>query len=158
MSDVQRLPSGYLSNSQEEPALSGNGEKLALIVDKNGRASVQLRDVSSGRVIPLNNLSRHQPHSSPSLSWNGRYLALIVQRGNKREVIIDDRQTGKIFQVRISGGRTPLRLSLAPDATQLAMQLADKGQWRIELFDLSQNLEPDQPSGIRSASQVTSLD
>ena len=71
--------------------MSGNGEKLAFIVDYQGRPSVELRDLRNGNVLPLRHLSRNQPHSSPSLSWNGRYIAVIAQRGAKRLIIIEDR-------------------------------------------------------------------
>ena len=50
---VERLPNSFLSLSQQEPALSANGEKLALIVDQNGKPTVQLRDVRSGRIVSL---------------------------------------------------------------------------------------------------------
>ena len=126
--------------------MSGNGEKIAFIVDYNGKSSVQLRDLRSGNILPLRHLSRNQPHSSPSLSWNARYVAVIGQRGNRRLAIIEDRLTGRSHQLPIPGERTPVRLSLAPDGRQLALQLAERGQWRVELFDLSQKIEPDQPS------------
>ena len=144
---VTRLQTQFASNNQLDPALSGNGEKLALIVDYQGRPSVQLRDLRNGNVLPLRHLSRNQPHSSPSLSWNGRYIAVIGQRGSRRMVIIEDRLTGRSHQLPIPGDRIPVRLSLAPDATQLALQLTDKGKWRIELFDLREKIEPDQPIG-----------
>ena len=96
MAKVERLPGRLISTSQQEPALSGDGEKLALIIDQNGRPTVQLRELRSGKIIPLRSLSRHQPHSSPSLSWNGRYLAVITQRNNLRLAIILDRITQKI--------------------------------------------------------------
>ena len=144
---VTRLQSQFASINQQDPALSGNGEKLALIVDYQGRPSVELRDLRNGKVLPLRHLSRNQPHSSPSLSWNGRYIAVIVQRGVRRLVIIEDRLTGRSHQIPMSGERIPVRLSLAPDASQLALQITDKGKWRIELFDLSGKIEPDQPIG-----------
>ena len=144
---VTRLPSQFESRNQEEPALSGNGEKLAFIVDYQGRPSVELRDLRNGNVLPLRHLSRNQPHSSPSLSWNGRYIAVIAQRGVRRLVIIEDRLTGRSHQLPIPGERMPVRLSLSPDASQLALQIIDKGKWRIELFDLRGKIEPDLPSG-----------
>ena len=134
--------------------MSGNGEKLALIVDYQGRASVQLRDLRNGNILPLRHLSRNQPHSSPALSWNGRYIAVIAQRQSRRLVIIEDRLTGRSHYLQIPRERIPLRLSLSPDASQIAIQHADKGKWRIELFDLSKKIEPDKP--IRSALSANS--
>jgi len=149
---VQRLSDGLTSLSQQDPAVSGDGSKLALIVDKNGRPSVQLRDIRNSKTLPLRYLSRHQPHSSPSLSWNGRYLAVIVQRGTKRVAIVEDRISGKIHRINIPGDRLPLRLSLAPDGGQLALQYSEQGKWRIKLFDLSKIIEPDLSPELRLSS------
>ena len=145
----QRATGGLPERSQQDPALSGNGKLLAVITDRNGRPSVQLRDLADGRILPLPQLTRHQPHSSPSLSWNGRYLALITQRGQRRLALIADRLTGRLHPLPVPGGRDPIRLSLAPDGRQLALQVADQGQWRVELLDLSGLLEADRPGGER---------
>ena len=154
---MDRLQGQFLKRNQEDPSLSGNGEKLAFIVDYNGRPSVQLRDLRNGKILPLRHFSRNQPHSSPSLSWNARYVAAIAQRGNRRLVIIEDRVTGRSHKLRIPGERIPVRLTLAPDASQLALQLAEKGKWRIELFDLREKIEPDKPSGNRFSSNLKEL-
>jgi Tol biopolymer transport system component len=144
-----RAPSGLVASQQQDPALSGDGRLLAVIVDQNGRPTVQLRNVQGGAQLRLRHLSRHQPHSSPSLSWNGRYLAVVTQRGNHRMVLIEDRQSGKAHPLRLPSGRDPVQVSLAPDARQIAIQTADQGRWRIELIDLSGLIEPDRPAGQR---------
>ncbi len=146
MSKVDRLPNSLLKLSKHDPALSGNGNKLALIVDKKNGSSVELQDLLKGTSLPLRYLSRHQPHSSPSLSWNGRYIAVITQRGNRRLAIIEDQLTGRVHKLPVPGERVPVRLSLSPDASQLAMQLSENGKWRIEVFNLSEIIEPDQPN------------
>ena len=120
-----------------------------MIVDQRGRPTVQLKDLRSGGPLPLRHLNRHQPHSSPSLSWNGRYLAVIIQRGNRRHVLIEDRLSGRAHPLRLPSGRNPVRLSLAPNGLQLAVQTADRGRWQVELLDLSGLLEADRPGGLR---------
>ena len=154
---TQRAAGALPERSQEDPALSGNGSLLAVISERRGRPSVQLRDVADGRILPLPQLKRHQPHSSPSLSWNGRYLALITQRGQRRLAVVADRLTGKLHPLPLPGKRDPIRLSLAPDGRQLALQLADKGQWRVELLDLSDLLEADRPGGEQRTSAPAEL-
>ena len=119
-----------------------------MISELRGRPTVQLRELSTGAILQLPQLKRHQPHSSPSLSWNGRYLALISQRGQRRLAVIADRLTGRVHQLPLPGSRDPIRLSLSPDATQLALQVATQGQWRVELLDLSDLLEADRPAGL----------
>ena len=141
-----------MNKNQQEPALSGDGKKLAVIVDQLGRPTVQLKDLPSGRRLPLRHLSRYQPHSSPSLSWNGRYLALITQRGNRRIAVIEDLLTGRIHSLPLLGDREPYLLSLSPDGKKLAVQVTNKGKWQVKIFDLTQILEPDKPAGaIRKA-------
>lgn len=120
-----------------------------MIVDQRGRPTVQLKDLRSGGPLPLRHFNRHQPHSSPSLSWNGRYLAVIIERGNRRLVLIEDRLSGRAHPLRLPSGRNPVRLSLAPDGLQLAVQTADRGRWQVELLDLSGLLEADRPGGLR---------
>ncbi|QNI56405.1 hypothetical protein SynBIOSE41_03940 [Synechococcus sp. BIOS-E4-1] len=146
---TQRAPGSLLAEQQQEPAISGDGSKLAVIVDQRGRPTVQLKDLRGGGRLPLRHLNRQQPHSSPSLSWNGRYLAVIVQRGNRRLVLIEDRLSGRAHPLRLPSGRSPIRVSLAPDGRQLAVQTADRGRWQVELLDLSGLLEPDRPGGLR---------
>ena len=146
----ERTAGSLLNRSQEDPAISGDGRLLAVISERRGRPSVQLRDVRDGRILPLDQLNRHQPHSSPSLSWNGRYLALITQRGQRRLAVVADRLTGRLHPLPLPGGRDPVKLSLAPDGRQLALQVADQGQWRVELLDLSAMLEPDRPGGAQT--------
>ena len=148
MNNVQRISRNNLSLNQEDPSLSGNGQKIALIVSRNGRPTVELKDLRTGKTLPLRDLSRFQPHSSPSLSWNGRYLAVIAQKGARRIVIIEDRLTGRRHNLPLPGERIPIRLSLSPDGTKIALQIAQGGKWSVELFDLTKRIEPDRPRSV----------
>jgi Tol biopolymer transport system component len=143
----ERAGGALLGSSQQAPALSGSGEWLAVVSDRRGRPTVQLRRLSDRSVVTVPQLSRHQPHSSPSLSWNGRYLALVTQRGRRRLAVVADRLNNRLHPLPLPGGRDPVRVSLSPDARQLALQVADQGRWRVELLDLSDLLEPDRPAG-----------
>ena len=144
---AQRAEGGLGDRNQQDPALSGNGRLLAVISELRGRPTVQLRELSTGAILQLPQLKRHQPHSSPSLSWNGRYLAVITQRGRRRLAVVTDRLNGRMHPLPLPGGRDPVLLSLAPDAQQIALQVTDQGRWRVELLDLSEVLEPDRPPG-----------
>ncbi len=150
--DARRAPGGVTDRQQQEPAISGSGNILAVLVEQRGRPTVQLRDLRTGQPLPTRHLNRHQPHSSPSLSWNGRYLAVITQRGNRRMAVIEDRLTGSAHPLRSPGNHDPVRLSLSPDAQRLALQVSDRGRWRVELLDLSGVLEADRPGGLRLSS------
>ena len=143
---VERTGDAWLNRTQQDPALSGDGRLLAMVSDLGGRPTVVLR-TDNGTTQPIPQLRRHQPHSSPSLSWNGRYLALITQRGQRRLAVVLDRLNGRLHPLPLPGGRDPIRLSLAPDARRLALQVADQGQWRVEVLDLSELLESDRAAG-----------
>ena len=142
-------PSGLDSRQQQQPSLSGDGSKLAVIADQRGRPTVELRDLRSGKPLQLRHFSRHQPHRSPSLSWNARYLAAVIQRGSRKLVLIEDRLSGRAHPLRLPAGRDPVRLSLAPDGRELAVQTAEQGRWQVVVFNLSELLEPDRPGGRR---------
>lgn len=147
--EARRAPGAGMDRQQTDPAISGNGQVLAVIEDLRGRPTVQLRDLRSDQPLPLRHLNGQQPHSSPSLSWNGRYLAVITQRGNRRLAVIEDRLTGRAHPLRPPGNHDPVRIQLAPDGQRLALQVAERGRWRVEVLDLSGMLEPDRPGGLR---------
>lgn len=132
---------------QDQPALSGDGRLLAMVVDQAGRPTVRLVERASGRSLPLGPLNRGQPHRSPSLSWNGRYLALIRQRGERSEVVLLDRALGRLLPLPLPADRLPEQLSLAPDARRLAVESLRDGRSSIDLLELS-GLEPDLPAGV----------
>ena len=144
-------PAGLGAESREQPALSGDGRLLASLVERGGRTTVLLQDRRSGTVLPLRHLRSHQPHSSPSLSWNGRYLAVVVQQGARRQAVIEDRATGRLQPLLLPAGLEPRRLSLAPDAQRIALQVTAGGSERLQLFDLSGLLEPDRQAGLRQS-------
>ncbi len=139
----QRSIQAFLQENKQDPALSGNGEKLALIIGQSGQQTVQIRSLKSGTVLPLRHLSRHQPHSSPSLSWSGRYLAVIIQRGNRRTVVIEDRLKGRLHSIVLSGNRNPINTEISPEARRIAIQFSQGNKPFVEVFDLSGIIEPE---------------
>lgn len=136
------------ASNRQEPALSGNGQWLASVIERNGRLSLLLQRQPDGQVVPLRHIRGHEPHSSPALSWNGRYVAALMQQGNQRVPVIEDRASGQFHRIQIPGDRTPVKLSLSPDGQRLALELVQGGQRRVQLFDLSGMLEPDRPAGL----------
>lgn len=140
---------GFLeARNRQEPALSGNGQWLASVIERNGRLSLLLQRQPDGQMVPLRHIRGHEPHSSPALSWNGRYVAALVQQGSQRLPVIEDRASGQLLRIPLPGDRTAVKLSLAPDAQRLALELVQGGQRRVQVFDLSGMLEPDRPAGL----------
>ncbi|SBO44683.1 Tol biopolymer transporter periplasmic protein [Cyanobium sp. NIES-981] len=135
------------SSNRLDPALSGNGRYLASVLESGGKARLVLQEQPGGAVVPLRHWRGREPHSSPALSWSGRYVAGLVQEGPQRLALLEDRLTGRLLRLRLPGQGSPVRLSLAPDASRLAIQLVSQGQWQVEVLDLSGVLEPDPPAG-----------
>ncbi len=138
---------GLGPRNREDPALSGDGRLLASLIERGGQPAVMLQEQGSGRVLPLRHLNRHTPHRSPALSWNGRYLAVLAGAGRQRRVLLEDRATGRLHRLMLPPDLEPERLSLAPDARRLALEVVGAGRPRLRLFDLAGLLEPDRPPG-----------
>ncbi len=139
----QSIPRTSFLENQTDPALSGNGEKIAFITNWGRKPTVLLKNVKTGKLFSLFHLSKYQPHSSPSLSWSGRYLAVIGQIGKQKTVIIEDRMKGKMHKLVIPKGGIPSQISLSPDARKLAIQTLDSGKSKLHLYDLTNRMEPD---------------
>jgi hypothetical protein len=140
-------PSGPLGQQADrrDPALSGNGQWLASLVDREGIPTLLLQEQPSGRMVPLPRLRGLTPHRSPSLSWNGRYLALLVQRGPRRLAVVEDRAQGRLHRLALPPALELERLSLAPDGRRLAIAAVSQRRAQVLLFDLSGLLEADLP-------------
>ena len=130
---------------RQDPALSGDGQWLATLVQQNGTPTLLLQEQPSGRRVPLPRLRGLTPHRSPSLSWNGRYVALLVRQGPRSLAVVEDRASGRLHRLQLPAGLEPERLSLAPDGRRLAIAAVDQGRPRVRLFDLSGLLEADLP-------------
>lgn len=143
-------PTGLALGGQdrEQPALSGQGEWLASVIERHGRQTVMMQAQPSGSELPLAALRRFEPHDSPSLSWNGRYLALVGQEGSGRRVLIFDRASGRLLRLQLPGDLQPEQLSLTPDARRLALAGTARGRRLVQIFDLANLIEPDLPRGL----------
>jgi Tol biopolymer transport system component len=140
-------PTGGLAQQadRQDPALSGDGQWLASLVQQNGTPTLLLQQQPSGRRVPLPRLRGFTPHRSPSLSWNGRYLALLGHQGSRRLALVVDRASGRLHRLPLPPGLELERLSLAPDASRLAIATVGQGRPQVRLFDLSGLLEADRP-------------
>lgn len=139
----QSIQSTFKGNKRD-PSISGDGKKLAFISERNGNASVEVRNTKNGSIIPLRYFSGNRPHSSPSLSWSGRYLALIVNNHNKKLIAISDRRKGKLYYLPLYGNKVPKNVEISPDARQIAIEFSEPGQPpQVEVFDLTKIIEPE---------------
>ena len=72
---------------------------------------------------------------------------MLAGAGRQRRVLLEDRATGRLHRLMLPPDLEPERLSLAPDARRLALQVVGAGRPRLRLFDLAGLLEPDRPPG-----------
>ena len=139
----QRLQSNFISSSQKDPALSGDGSTLAFIQEKNGRPTIRLENVLTGKPVYLRHIIKNHPHSSPSLSWNARYIAVIAQSTRKPIVMIEDLRKRRLYKLILPGEYLPISLSISPDASKIAVQFIKQGKSQIQIFSLRKILEED---------------
>lgn len=142
-------PEGLGINNREDPSLSSGARLLASVISRNGRRELLLQEQPSGRSLNLGPLLRWTPQDSPSLSRNGRYLALLLRQGERSLPAIWDRATGQLHRLPLPMGLEARRLSLAPDAGTLAIEVDRDGHSELRLFDLRGMLEPDLQGGLR---------
>ena len=114
------------------------------------RESLWIQAQPSGQELPLRHLRRFQPHRSPALSWNARYVAVLIQQGSRRLAVIEDRASGSLLRLPMPADLQVERLSLAPSGRRLALEVVHHGVTRVQVFDLSNLLEPDLPPGMVS--------
>ena len=137
---IKQLSSNYL---KEDPALSGDGSKLAFVTGNNGNKFIRLQNLKTGRFIPLRYISRYKPNLSPSLSWNGRYVAAIINIGNRPIPAIEDVVSGRFYRLPTFAFSSPVSLSLSPDASKIVIQFYSNGKRSFRFYDLSDLLELD---------------
>ncbi len=130
---------------RHDPALSGDGRWLASVMEQPRGPRLLLQEQSSGRVQPLRHLGNLAGVSSPALSWNGRYLAALVQGNGPARVVLEDRLRGRWQTLPLPAAGEAERLSLAPDASRLAVQWRRDGRRQVQVFALEALLEPDLP-------------
>ena len=134
--------------TDEQPALSGNGQFLAFVSSRNGDSQILLYDIKSRNFVDLPGLnSKVTIAQNPSLSRNARYLAYLASNQGKPDIFIYDRVTQKAEVVTI-GYRSLIRNpALSPDGRYLVFETDRRGQWDIEVIDQGSGIELDKPEG-----------
>jgi hypothetical protein len=68
--------------------------------------------------------------------------------------VIEDRVSGNLLRFPLPGEQQVERLSLAPSGQRLALDVVHNGINRVQVFDLANQLEPDQPAGVLSGGRA----
>ncbi|MDJ0736093.1 MAG: hypothetical protein QNJ47_18860 [Nostocaceae cyanobacterium] len=136
--------------TEEQPALSGNGQFLAFVSNRNGTHQLLVYDLQQQQIIRTPRLNRPQAIiESPSLSYTGRYITYITSDRGRPVVGLYDRATqqSEILTPFYPGWvRNP---SISQDGRYVVFETTIRGQWDVEVLDRGPNIELDIPNGVR---------
>lgn len=145
----QRLIDLNSRYTEEQPALSGNGQFLAFISHRNRRRQILLYDLRQQRFVSLPGLNRPRTIvDHPSLSYTGRYISYLTSDNGRPVVAFYDRATqrSQVITAIYSGWvRNP---HISPDGRYIVFESSSRGQWDIEILDRGPNVELDIPNGV----------
>ena len=130
--------------TDEQPALSGNGQYVAFVSNRKGDRGILLYDLKRQQFVDLPRLNRWDAVAEhPSLSNTARYIVYVASGSGRPEVELYDRVT-KQAQVLTSGYRGWVRNpSISPDGRYVAFELGRDGKWTIQVLDRGPGIEPD---------------
>ncbi len=130
--------------TDEQPALSGDGNYLAFTSSRGGGQQLFLYDLRQRRFLPLPGLNQMNAIvGSPSLSFTARYITYLTSRLGRVEIEVYDRVTQN-QQVLTWGYRGWVNApSISPDGRYVAFETSRHGQWDIEVFDRGTNFPLD---------------
>jgi Tol biopolymer transport system component len=137
--------------TDEQPALSGNGQFLAFVSNRDNARKIVMYDLLNRQFVELPHLNqRGAITESPSLSRTGRYIVYIASNQGHPELDLYDRVTQR-SEVLSRGYRGWVRNpSISPEGRYIAFETSRRGQWDIEVLDRGSNVEPDIPDGSKS--------
>lgn len=140
--------------TDEQPALSGNGQFVAFVSNRKGDRGILLYDLKRQQFVDLPRLNRWDAVAEhPSLSNTARYIVYVASGSGRPEVELYDRVT-KRAQVLTSGYRGWVRNpSISPDGRYVAFELGRDGKWTIQVLDRGPGIEPDLPDNTASNPQ-----
>lgn len=137
-------------HNDEQPALSGNGQFLAFVSNREGGRYLLLYDLRRQQFVDLPQLNRRGAiAANPSLSNTARYIVYISSASGRAELELYDRITSK-SEILTRGYRGWVRHpSISPDGRYIAFETGRNGQWDIEVIDRGSNIELDLPNRQR---------
>lgn len=137
--------------SETQPAISGNGQFVAMISNRGGNQALVLYDLQQQRLIELPQLNRRDVMvESPSLSRSARYIVYVVSEQGRSEIALYDRLTQRQQLLTLGLHRWVRNPSISPDGRYVAFESGRRGQWDIEVLDrgaaVPLDLEPGAPN------------
>ncbi len=134
--------------TDEQPALSGNGQFVAFVSNRDGDRKIVMYDLQRRQFVNLPQLNRRDAIAeSPSLSRTGRYIVYINSDRGRPEVELYDRVTQRIEILTIGYQGWVRNPSISPDGRYIVFETSRRGQWDVEVLDRGSNVEPDIQDG-----------
>ncbi|ERT05797.1 WD40-like Beta Propeller Repeat family protein [Lyngbya aestuarii BL J] len=132
------------SASDEQPTLSGNGQFLAYVSNRNGQRQIVLYDLQRQTLIDLPGLNQGSAIAeNPSLSNTARYLVYLASDSGRPEIELYDRKTNRV-QIVSQGYRGWVRHPrISPDGRYIVFESGRRGQWDLEVLDRGSKVELD---------------
>jgi len=138
--------------TNEQPALSGNGQLVAFVSNRKGAHKLVIYDLQKRQFVDLPHMNRPDAIAeNPSLSRTGRYIVYIASDPGRPEIELYDRATQR-SEILTRGYRGWVRNpSISPDGRYVVFETSRRGQWDVEVLDRGPNVELDIPNGSRSS-------
>ncbi|NJN90988.1 MAG: TolB family protein [Leptolyngbyaceae cyanobacterium SL_5_14] len=123
-------------HTEEQPALSGDGQFIAYVSNRNGTRGILLFDLKDQKFIDLPRLNRPDAIAeNPSISNTARYIVYVASDRGRADIQLYDRVTEQV-QVLTAGYRGWVRHpSISPDGRYITFETGSNGQWDIEVID-----------------------
>ncbi|MBD2014770.1 TolB family protein [Microcoleus sp. FACHB-53] len=138
--------------TNEQPALSGNGQFVAFVSNRDGDRKIVMYDLQKRLFVDLPRLNRPDAIAeNPSLSRTGRYMAYIASDQGRPEIELYDRATKRIETLTIGYRGWVRNPSISPDGRYVVFETSRRGQWDVEVLDRGPNIELDIAEGSRSS-------
>ena len=135
--------------TEEQPTLSGNGQFLAFISNRNGNHQLLLFDIQQQQFVRTPRLNRARIIvEAPSLSYSARYIVYVTTDRGRPVISLYDRATQhpQVLTSFYPGWvRNP---SISSDGRYVTFETSNRGQWDIEVLDRGPNIELDIPNGV----------
>lgn len=136
--------------TNEQPALSGDGQFVAFVSNRDGDRKIVMYDLQKRHFVDLPGLNRPDAIAeNPSLSRTGRYMVYITSAQGRPEVELYDRVTRRSEAITRSYRGWVRNPSISPDGRYIVFETSRRGQWDIEVLDRGSNIELDVSNGRR---------
>ncbi|MEL6163386.1 MAG: hypothetical protein AAFR37_06365 [Cyanobacteria bacterium J06628_3] len=136
-------------NTEEQPALSGNGRFLAFVSNRSSTQQLLLYDLEQQKLIPTPRLNRRNAIAeSPSLSYSGRYIVYSTSDRGRPVIGLYDRAVGKSQILTQNYNGSVKNPNVSPDGRYVVFETTIRGQRDIEVLDRGPNVELDIPDGF----------